>query len=112
MTIERRRSPRKNLGRDVLVCSADGKPIAGCHLSDVSATGARLTMSPRVLAKLPSEFILVLAKQAKVHRHCRVVWRAQDAVGVRFSIRAGVRMRSPAAANSAASAAHSEATAG
>jgi hypothetical protein len=41
-----------------------------------------------VLAKLPDEFILVLAKQAKVHRRCRVVWRGGDAVGVRFSTRA------------------------
>jgi PilZ domain-containing protein len=85
MTVERRRSPRKSLGRDVLICSADGKPIAACQLSDVSATGARLGLSPRLLAKLPDEFILVLAKRAKVHRHCRIVWRAPDSVGVRFS---------------------------
>ena len=37
------------------------------------------------LARLPDEFILVLAKRAKVHRRCRVVWRTEDEVGVRFS---------------------------
>ena len=105
MSVERRRSPRQALGRDVLMCSDDGKAIGACHLCDVSATGARLAMTPRVLAKLPDEFILVLAKQAKVHRRCRIVWRGHDSVGVRFSNRASVKMRSPVAANSAASAA-------
>jgi PilZ domain len=112
MTIERRRSPRQALGRDVLMCSDDGKAIGACHLCDVSATGARLAMTPRVLAKLPEEFILVLAKQAKVHRRCRIVWRGHDAVGVRFSSGASAKIRSPGAANSAASAARSPATAG
>jgi hypothetical protein len=111
MTVDRRRSPRQALGRDVLVYSEDGKPIGACHLCDVSASGARLSMAPRVLAKLPEEFILVLAKQAKVHRHCRIVWRGQDELGVRFSNR-GVKSRSPVAANSAASAARSHTTAG
>jgi len=90
MTIERRRSPRQPLGRDVLMYAEDGKPIGACHLCDVSVTGARLAMTQRVLAKLPNEFILVLAKQAKVHRRCRIVWRGHDAVGVRFSNRASV----------------------
>ena len=112
MTVDRRASPRQALGRDVLIYSQDGKPIGACHLCDVSATGARLCLTPRVLAQLPEEFILVLAKRAKVHRRCRIVWRGQDEIGVRFSSRAGVKGRSPGAANSAASAARSPATAG
>ena len=112
MTIERRRSPRQALGRDVLMYSDDGKPIGACHLCDVSATGARLAVTQRVLAKLPNEFILVLARQAKVHRRCRIVWRGHEAVGVRFSNRPGVKIRSPAAANSPASAERSPARAG
>ena len=112
MTVDRRGSPRQALGRDVLVCSEDGKPIGACQLCDVSATGASLSLAPRVLAKLPEEFILVLAKRAKVRRRCRIVWRSQDEVGVRFSNRSGVRSRSSAAASSAASAARSQATAG
>jgi PilZ domain len=112
MTVDRRGSPRQALGRDGLVYSEDGKPIGACQLCDVSATGARLSLAPRVLATLPQEFILVLAKQAKVHRRCRIVWRGQDEVGVRFNNRAGVKTRSPVAANSAASAGRSRATAG
>jgi len=112
MTVDRRASPRQALGRDVLICSDGGKTIGACHLCDVSASGARLAIAPRVLAKLPDEFILVLAKQAKVHRWCRIVWRAPDEIGVRFISRAGTRSRSRAAANSAASPARSLATAG
>ena len=112
MTIDRRASPRQALGRDVLVYTEDGKPIGACHLCDVSGSGARLSMAKRIVDKLPEEFILVLAKRAKVHRHCRVVWRGQDQVGVRFSNRSGVKGRSPVAANSAASAGRSQATAG
>jgi hypothetical protein len=93
MTVDRRASPRKALGRDAFICCDDGKPIGACQLSDVSATGARLGVTPRVLAGLPDVFILVLAKQAKVHRRCRVVWRGADAVGVRFSNQPGVRSR-------------------
>jgi hypothetical protein len=85
MTVDRRIHPRQSLTRDVLLCSEDGKPIAGCHLCDVSAEGARLSLAAPELARLPDEFILVLAKRAKVHRRCRVVWRTEDEVGVRFS---------------------------
>jgi hypothetical protein len=109
MTVDRRRSPRQALGRDVFVCSEDGKPIGVCHLLDVSASGARLSMAPRQLAKLPEDFILVLAKGGKVYRRCRIVWRGEEEVGVRF--RAAVRSRSSASANSAASAGRSPATA-
>jgi hypothetical protein len=111
MTADRRASPRQALGRDVLICSEDGKALGACHLCDVSASGARLSITSRVLGKLPEEFILVLAKQAKVHRRCRIVWRGHDEIGVRF-IGAGVRSRSSAAANSAASAGRSQARAG
>jgi len=92
MSLDRRTSPRQALGRDVLICSEDGKGIGACHLCDVSASGARLAINPRVLGKLPEEFILVLAKGAKVHRLCRVVWRGQDEIGVRFINRASVRI--------------------
>jgi hypothetical protein len=112
MTVDRRASPRQALGRDVIVCSEDGKPIGACRLCDVSATGARLEVAPRILAKLPDVFILVLAKQAKVHRRCRIVWRGQDVIGVRFSKSAGVRIRALDAASTATSAARSPATAG
>jgi PilZ domain len=112
MTADRRSSPRQPLGRDVLLCAEDGKALGACHLCDVSASGARLSITPRVLGKLPEEFILVLAKRAKVHRRCRVVWRGQDEIGVRFVNPAGGRSRSSGAANSAASAGRSQATAG
>jgi hypothetical protein len=85
MTVDRRTNARQPLNRDALVCSEDGKLIAGCHLCDVSATGARLALAAPELAKVPEEFVLVLARRAKVHRRCRVVWRSDEELGVRFS---------------------------
>jgi PilZ domain-containing protein len=84
MTINRRRKRRRPVSRDALVCSESGKAIVGCHLRDVSDNGARLALGANELAKVPAEFILVLAKHAKVHRRCRVVWRSTDEFGVRF----------------------------
>jgi hypothetical protein len=84
MTINRRGKRRRAISRGALVFSDDGKAIAGCQLRDVSDTGAKLALDASQLAKVPAEFFLVLAKQAKVHRRCRVVWRSADEVGVRF----------------------------
>jgi 16S rRNA U1498 N3-methylase RsmE len=84
MTINRRVKRRRSVSRDALLCSDDGKAIAGCQLRDVSDNGARLALDADQLAKVPAEFFLVLAKQAKVHRRCRVVWRSADELGVRF----------------------------
>ena len=85
MTADRRSSPRHALHRNALLCSGDGKPIASCQVCDVSAEGARLSLTAPQVAALPDEFVLVLAQRAKVHRRCRVVWRADGEVGVRFS---------------------------
>jgi hypothetical protein len=85
MTTNRRRKRRRPISGDALVCSRAGKALVGCHLLDVSDSGARLAMAPDELAIVPSEFILVLTKGASVHRHCRVVWRADKELGVRFT---------------------------
>jgi hypothetical protein len=85
MTTNRRRKRRRSLSGEALVCSSDGKAIVGCHLRDVSDSGARIAMGPAELAMVPSEFILVLTKGAGVHRRCRVVWRADKELGVRFA---------------------------
>lgn len=85
MTGNRRVSRRRAFVHKALVCSMDGKPLADCQLHDVSSGGARLAFAPADLAKVPSEFVLVLATGAKVRRGCRVVWRANNEAGIRFS---------------------------
>jgi hypothetical protein len=85
MTTNRRRKRRRAISGEALVCSHEGKPIVGCHLRDVSDSGARIAAGPDELALIPPEFVLILAKRAKVHRRCRVVWRADKELGVRFT---------------------------
>jgi hypothetical protein len=36
---------------------------------------------------LPAELVLSLAKDGKVRRHCELVWRKDNEVGVRFVAR-------------------------
>jgi hypothetical protein len=63
-----------------------GLPSGGatipCVLWDISDTGARLA-APRSKS-LPAAFNLFLTKDGKNQRQCRVVWRTERQVGVRF----------------------------
>jgi hypothetical protein len=74
---EQRRHPRRELGLGATVTWPVTVP---CTISDVSATGARLTTKyPR---SLPNEFHLAL--NADLMRKCRVMWRNRNQVGVSF----------------------------
>ena len=57
-----------------------GAEKAKCNVTDLSKAGAKLLLqSP---SKLPASFTLVLPDSAK--HLCRVIWRAEDEVGVEF----------------------------
>jgi hypothetical protein len=74
---EQRRHPRHELGLGAMVTWPVTVP---CTISDVSATGARLTTKyPR---SLPNEFHLAL--NADLMRRCRVMWRNGNQVGISF----------------------------
>lgn len=77
MSIEKRKSPRRDLGLAAVVTWP--RPVP-CTIADVSATGARLTTDHMDL--LPDQFDLAL--NADVMRKCQVVWRRQNQVGVKF----------------------------
>jgi hypothetical protein len=76
MTKERRRSPRHSLDLTVHV----EVPLL-CSLSDVSQTGARLTLDDPSL--LPDQFALDM--DPRVRRWCRVLWRTETQAGVQFT---------------------------
>lgn len=59
----------------------DSAPLA-CAISDISESGARLSLESDV--ELPAEFILLLTSNGRARRHCRVVWRDGLTVGVKF----------------------------
>lgn len=77
MTIEKRKHPRRDLG--LAACVTWPRPVP-CKISDLSATGARLTTDHMDL--LPDKFDLAL--NADIMRRCQVVWRRKDQVGVKF----------------------------
>ncbi len=60
----------------------DGGGPRACILCDVSATGARIRVM--TAAELPDEFVLALSAQGIPRRKCRIIWRNEKEVGVRF----------------------------
>ena len=75
MSDERRHTNRRDIELDVHI-----QIEAECALTDVSETGARLTV--RHPNHLPDEFQIVFNKQLR--RWCRVKWRSEAQVGVEF----------------------------
>lgn len=56
--------------------------LRGCIISDISDTGARLSVEhPEAL---PEIFHLLLSNRGGVHRRCRVMWRSKSQIGVCF----------------------------
>ena len=79
---EKRRSRRRDLRRTGLIHDDQGSIIATCIMTDVSASGAKLTMEAGI--DVPDCFVLILARNAGVRRNCEVVWRAATSIGVCF----------------------------
>ena len=71
-------------------------PQVACVLSDVSASGARMTVE--FPDKIPDRFSLLLAPEHMALRHCKVVWREAHQIGVEFLkapvVKSGPRPRS------------------
>ena len=81
MGSERRKAKRQMLRYGAWLMLADGS-LAECVLSDISETGARLMVDDSAL--VPEKFDLVLSRNGEARRHCKVVWRNPQQVGVRF----------------------------
>jgi hypothetical protein len=54
-----------------------------CMLLDVSNTGARVKIDPAT--ELPTDFILILSRDKRLNRRCRMIWRDEGMVGASFS---------------------------
>lgn len=63
----------------------NGCDLGVCVMTDVSSAGARLFVEP--LSDLPDRFTLVLSRNGQLRRECIVVWRENNAIGVRFAPR-------------------------
>lgn len=80
--IKQRQAPRHRENRPVWIDAGDGTSPQKCVLWDISEAGVRITIDAP--ASVPYEFFLVLSKDGKVRRQCRVVWRSEDQVGASF----------------------------
>jgi hypothetical protein len=84
--VAQRRSPRERRDGVVRFEFDDGSPQVEGTLSDLSATGARISL--RADVEMPATFVMILPPSAK--RRCRLVWRSQADIGVDF-VRAGAQ---------------------
>jgi hypothetical protein len=81
---DKRKSKRRPVRYAARVEFKSGR-TAGCFLSDVSDTGARLEVP--YSDKVPERFRLWLTTDGSARRTCRVVWRKPHQVGVAFERR-------------------------
>jgi hypothetical protein len=76
----RRSSSRRRVHRGAQIIFNRGTAVIDCTLHDVSTTGARLKVGSPI--GIPDTFDLAVAGGQT--RHCRVVWRKPDQIGVEF----------------------------
>jgi len=62
-------------------CGRGSRPLH-CIVSDMSETGARMTLAKDT--RLPDEFVLMLTADGRRRRRCRVVLRDHLEISVRF----------------------------
>jgi len=75
MGVERRKAKRQNLGYGAHIVSPDGALKRDCVISDISATGAKLTIDKPI--DIPDEFVLMLTERGTSKRFCTVAWRTE-----------------------------------
>jgi hypothetical protein len=80
---EKRSNHRQPLNHGCWIVAAPGAPDILAHLSDISNSGAKLAAASP--ADILDEFMLRLMKDERVSRACRVVWRADNDIGISFS---------------------------
>ena len=63
--------------------SLNGQPgLSRCHARDIFEAGARISCENP--SAVPNDFMLYFTSDGKVGRHCKVVWRSRDEIGVQF----------------------------
>ena len=83
---ERRRHHRYTINRIAKFRPDDHTLARDCMISDISRSGARLFAEG---VPVPDTFnLLISADDREVVRHCKVVWRLGNEVGVQFTDRA------------------------
>lgn len=84
----RRKNPRRNFHYTAKVLGPGGIQWDG-FIVDISDSGAQLEFVDT--RDIPDEFCMLIGGQGAVKRACKVVWRSDDRLGVRF-VRAPERL--------------------
>jgi hypothetical protein len=82
MSRVQRKDARKPTKARAYLYSADGWPLGECEMKDVSSSGARL--AHEISDELPETFMLALSRNGQVRRRCKVAWKKDNEIGVRF----------------------------
>ena len=80
MARDQRRAVRRRIQCRASLARNEQAPRQDCIVYDLSRAGARILIDPAI--ELPPEFILLLSRN--VSRRCKLVWRKERQVGVRF----------------------------
>jgi hypothetical protein len=81
MAQNKRKHQRRHFERVAWAETAPGSRTI-CSVTDISEKGARLGGGE--IETLPDSFVLLFTADAKVARKCRVAWRQDGEIGVRF----------------------------
>jgi PilZ domain len=82
MFVEKRRLPRRLVHIPAKFATSDSAPLRDCIVVDISDYGARLELdNPN---DVPERFTVVMGPNGGPYRRCRVVWRANNQMGVEF----------------------------
>ena len=81
MSKEARKSIRRIVRQPGAILN-DGVLLSKCTVLDVSASGAMIKI--QTPNEVPDNFTLLMSRDGKVRRQCRVVRRSETGIGVQF----------------------------
>jgi hypothetical protein len=82
MIAARKRGARKSVRQSAWITLDGGFAARPCVVLDLSAAGAKITVDDA--AAVPGVFRLAFSRDAREGRPCKVVWRREGTLGVRF----------------------------
>lgn len=71
-------------GYPAQMMAIDGTWRRDCSLSDVSDTGAKITIEGSIAGLTIKEFFLLLSSTGLAYRRCELVWVNGEVIGVNF----------------------------
>ncbi len=79
---ELRKKPRRQFHYNAQILIDQKSPPIACSISDISESGARLSLEGE--QALPDTFMLLLTRNGGARRQCRMIWRDGLTMGVEF----------------------------